>query len=331
MNTIRFSRFIDLCVLCKFPNANKTMTSFTNKLSWSISRAETFDYCKRKYYLSYYEYWDGWNAKASDRKKLIYFLKQKSFVINWVGKVVHNAIKYAIQQGVHVDKDFVAVSLRKRLQADFDKSMQFTLANAKPKDPWLYEHYRQWPVDFPRELELADAYLQSFFKGQYYEEIVAARMRGDLVYLDEDDIEKMLFQMGTIPVYAIPDLCFRREDGSYVLLDWKTGKKKGEELSPQLKLYGVRLDTVDGIRLTDTKVEAASVFLASGETVGRALTMEDLEYMQDFAVQSFEHMKTNLIDVKNNVPLPEGEFPMTESIAKCAYCVFQEICMDERG
>ena len=305
------------------------MASFTNKLSWSISRAETFDYCKRKYFLSYYEYWDGWSAKATPRKKLIYFLKQKQFVINWVGKVVHNAIKYAIQQGTAVDQAFVASSLRKRLQADFDKSLLYTLENAKPKDLWLYEHYRQLPIDFARELELADGYLRAFFTSAYNEEILAARLRGDILYLDEDDIEKMLFQMGSIPVYAIPDLCYRRPDGSYMLLDWKTGKRKGDELSMQLKLYGARMEQVDGIKLGDVNIEAASFFLSSNEAVGRFLQTEDLEFIKQHAVQTFQLMKDQLRDVSTNTPHDESVFPMTESLAKCGYCAFAEICHEQ--
>jgi hypothetical protein len=36
------------------------------ELSWSPSRAKTFESCRRQYFYQYYGSWRGWEAKASE-------------------------------------------------------------------------------------------------------------------------------------------------------------------------------------------------------------------------------------------------------------------------
>ena len=42
---------------------------FKNDFSWSFSRDNAFNTCKRKYYYSYYGSWGGWNKDADELSK----------------------------------------------------------------------------------------------------------------------------------------------------------------------------------------------------------------------------------------------------------------------
>jgi hypothetical protein len=81
---------------------------FKNDFSWSASRADTFDYCLRKYYFSYYESWEGWERNAPERKKKAYFLKKRKTVDTWIGDVLHRAIRYSIENKGSLDTKFVS-------------------------------------------------------------------------------------------------------------------------------------------------------------------------------------------------------------------------------
>ena len=302
------------------------MASFSNTLNWSISRDDTFSYCKRKYYLSYYESWGGWNSWAAPRKQLAYFLKNRQFVVTWVGDVVHKAIKYAIQNCEQNNQEYVIESLKKRLQKDFDNSKLFTRETAKPKDLWLFEHYKSTDPDVEFNVEKAELCLRNFFGSDAFQEIKIAKESNSILYLDEGDIKKMLFQMDGLPIYAIPDLCYKKQDGSYTIIDWKTGKSKEEELTMQLKLYALRLQYVDKIDLAKNEVNAYVFYLPENEMKGRNVLQEDIESIGEYARSSFSRMREMLTDIENNVPMEESCFPKTEHVNKCTSCVFHEMC-----
>ena len=52
---------------------------FKNDFSWSFSRDNAFNTCKRKYYYSYYGSWGGWNKDADElSKKFSFSITQNS-------------------------------------------------------------------------------------------------------------------------------------------------------------------------------------------------------------------------------------------------------------
>ena len=302
------------------------MAVITNNLSWSISRSELFNFCKRKYYFTYYESWGGWFSNADPRKQLAYFLKNRQQAAPWVGDVVHKAIKFTIQNFEKADEHYIKENLVKRLKYDYQTSLQYTKKTAKAKDLWLFEHYKGSSLDLEHYIEKAVLCVSNFFNSFLLDEIKCAAENKQVIYLDESDINKMLFQMGDIPTFAIPDLCFRREDGSVVIIDWKTGKSKEEELTPQLKLYASRLGIIDQISASEEVIEAYAYYLAEDELIGRQVTNEDIAEIEQTAADSFNGMKAMLKDVKNNVPDAEEKFEKSISEKKCEACVFKEIC-----
>ena len=314
-------------IVTTFEQQTPSMAALSNQLSWSISRLDLFGYCKRKYYFTYYESWEGWLYNAPERKRMAYFLKNRPQAVPWVGEVVHNAIKYTILNFEKATPSFIRDSLVKRLTADYKQSLAYTKSTAKPKDRWFLEHYRGETIDLEDCIEKGLTCIDHFFNSFLLDEIKWSAETANILYLDEADIEKMLFKMGEIPTYAIPDLCFRREDGSIVLIDWKTGKSKEEELTLQLKLYANRLVLLDGIDVAQDLVEGYAFYLAEDELKGRQVVGEDIIEINELAIRSFENMKTVLEDIPRNKPLPEEFFEKTTQENKCKSCAFREICL----
>src|SRR5207247_9245766 len=71
------------------------MAELTNDCSWSRSRDNACQECKRKYYYHYYGAWGGWDAAAAPEVRRLYVLKQLSSRQQWAGRVVHDAAERA--------------------------------------------------------------------------------------------------------------------------------------------------------------------------------------------------------------------------------------------
>lgn len=302
------------------------MAELVNTLTWSVSRAETLEYCPRKYFLSYYEAWGGWNSDAAPRKKLAYFLKKRETSETWIGTVVHRAIRFSIQNIHTIDKEFVFQKLRERFDFDYNLSLRKEFLK-KPKTFGLYEHYKGLHLDLQELSEKGVKLAEKFFSSSFFQDLERAVRNNKVVYLDSDNIREMQFQYGSQTVYAIPDVCFQKEDGEFVLIDWKTGKvREGEELTPQVKMYVLRLMIEKGVSLKDNAVTGFNYYLAEGSASGRKVTEEDIESVKNMITDSHKRMTELLINVKANIPKDETFFPKTTSVNKCKSCSFQEIC-----
>src|SRR5262249_35830694 len=68
----------------------------TNDFSWSKSRHEKFQDCRRAYYLHYYGSWGGWEDGAHPELRQLWVLKKLANRFHWAGSVVHAVIKDAL-------------------------------------------------------------------------------------------------------------------------------------------------------------------------------------------------------------------------------------------
>src|SRR5207244_1495250 len=71
------------------------MGDLANEFSWSRSRDNTFQECRRRYFYHYYGAWGGWDAGAPEDVRRLYILKQLASRQMWAGRVVHDAIEMA--------------------------------------------------------------------------------------------------------------------------------------------------------------------------------------------------------------------------------------------
>ncbi len=300
------------------------MATFKNEFSWSLSRNELFHYCPRKYFYNYYEYWDGWLWNATPLKKKIYQLKKMSALDMWLGDVVHRCIKFSI---LHKDKEapFLLESLQKRLAHDLALSLKNAQGPIQPKNLLLLEHYKGLPVDEHYWFEKGAALLNAYMQSTWYERLKTISAN-QFLYIDADDIKSMQFDVNGLRVYAIPDLCFYNSDGQLVLIDWKTGKERHTALSPQLKIYALRLQLVDGIKPSDKSIQAYTHYIQTGTDVGRLIEEADIDEAYAIIEAGKQQMLALLDNEAENIPKPMAYFEKTEDTSKCALCPFQEIC-----
>ena len=102
--------------------------NFKNEFSWSKSRDEVFNECKRKYYFNHYGFWGGWDPASPDKIRELYVLKNLSSRHIWIGQVVHDIIKYCLPQQ-RCDLHFVDKRSRSFFKRYF---LYFLLTSSKP-------------------------------------------------------------------------------------------------------------------------------------------------------------------------------------------------------
>src|SRR5260370_23210461 len=72
------------------------MAELVNEFSWSRSRDNTFQDCRRRYFYHYYGAWGGWDAPAGEEVRRLYILKQLASRQMWAGRVVHDAVEMVL-------------------------------------------------------------------------------------------------------------------------------------------------------------------------------------------------------------------------------------------
>src|SRR2546428_13921475 len=77
------------------------MAELTNEFSWSRSRDNAFQECKRKYFYRYYGAWGGWDAAAPQEVRRLYILKRVASRRQWAGRAGHDAIEIALHAVAH--------------------------------------------------------------------------------------------------------------------------------------------------------------------------------------------------------------------------------------
>ncbi len=135
----------------------------TNDFSWSRSRDNTFQECRRKYFYQYYGSWGGWEADAPADVRRLYVLKQLSSRQQWAGRVVHDAIEMALhvlREGRDVPVEPFVTDVIERMRAEWRSSKAGTYRD-RPKTTALFEH--EYLVDLkPEAYILAASACQEF-------------------------------------------------------------------------------------------------------------------------------------------------------------------------
>src|SRR3989304_4064769 len=70
------------------------MADLVNEFSWSRSRDNLFQECRRKYF---YHYYGAWGADSPEETRALYVLKQLSSRQQWAGKVVHEGVEWVLR------------------------------------------------------------------------------------------------------------------------------------------------------------------------------------------------------------------------------------------
>jgi len=294
---------------------------------WSSSRKSTFKECPRKYFYNYYLSHNGWEDDAPQEAKQAYRLKKLTGIHLLLGSAVHEVAEYAckiIAQSKRVPEEKeLTDKVRYILNQAWKESKQPELWSSKPGQ-YLMLH------EFYYGNGLSDAIIKkvkdkmsravpNLISSQTIKELTESRK---IIIAEDMDT----FDLFDTPIYAVPDLVFEKEDGNWVVVDWKTGKEHDSHPS-QINVYCLYLINKFGVKSGNIKGRVE--YLLTGRCVDVEITEETLRECKSDIEKSLGEMREYLEDPEINKPLSREEFPMAKHTRLCEWCNFYEICEDE--
>jgi len=298
------------------------MDDFKNEFSWSKSRDEVFQTCKREYYFQHYGFWDGWKEGSPAREA--YILKGLTTRQAWVGEVVHDFIKKVLifnKARMQLPLPQLLCELRQRLNEEF------CFSKAKgyrqyPKKTGLFEHEYDVPLtqdEWNETFKLAEDAITKFYNSDTLQRIQEISSK-NWVYPEEYSH----FDFEGTKVNVQLDFAIKESD-SGTIYDWKTGKETSNDVAMKIQLPCYALYASQKWKLPPDKiiVKIYNPRLEKEETF--AITEEAINGIKQYMRNSIAEMKASLQDPENNSARIE-DFPETESKGHCQYCKFKRLC-----
>lgn len=303
------------------------MPELKNEFSWSHSRENSFNDCKRRYYYNYYGNWGGWKADAPKDVRDAYVLKQLKSRFMWIGEVIHDAaaeMLRSLKRSSPIDQETLMGLVRSRMRSDWTNSRDRRYW-ITPKSCGLMEHEYDQEVSKERWQELmaqAETCVQNFYASPILERI---RKAGPMAWKSLEELKS--FQAQDIKVFVKLDFAFTDENQRLLIVDWKTGKSKDTANKWQLSIYG--LFVTREWRADPAMVRTMEYNLVRNEGEETALSPEAMAETEDHILESARAMKALLADPKNNTAVKDN-FPMTDDKNLCKNCNYQRLCYPER-
>ena len=280
--------------------------------SWSVSRHDSFNSCRRRYYYAYY---------AAQEDPEIQRLKRLSALPLWAGNVVHEAIEGFLKSSdslpsPEAQEAFVRAAVHGEMLANWRES------EAAPDGFRLFEHEYRLPVD-PEDKKIVVGTvmrsLRNFFRSELLREVLEL---GRERWLSVEDL--VSFQVAGVTVFLRMDLAYRQRDGRVVIVDWKTGRGEGRFNEVQMAgyaLYAAQQGWVGEPEELDTQL----AYLAVPRYVKRRVDRRKLDHARAFIQKSAGNMRALLFDPQGNLARLE-DFPMVERPQLCRRCNFRRLC-----
>lgn len=280
--------------------------------SWSVSRHDTFDSCRRKYYYSYY-------GALEDPE--IARLKKLSALPLWTGSVVHETIEAFLKERDALpseaeQKAIAEAAVHERMKGDWRDSEAASLRFR------LFEHEYEQDVsadDKKIAVSTVRRCLRAFFRSQTLKDAFAA---GRANWLSLEDL--IDFQIEDVPVFLRMDLAYRATNGQVVIVDWKTGRSEGRFNAVQLAgyaLYAAAQKWADA----PEQIETELAYLAVPRFVRRRVDADMLAAARRFVVKSAGKMRSLLADPERNLARID-DFARIDNPRRCRRCNFRRLC-----
>lgn len=295
--------------------------------AWSHSRMGLYRECAWKYYLNYFEAWEGWLMSAPQEKRRAYMLKNMTNMPMFVGSIVHDVIENVITTGkstgewktLEATQKDVIQALRKGWKQSIEKRWQ----GSPKKNVNLAEHFYQEEID-PNRLQgfkhKAISSIKAFYTMPLFQ-VMKELPRDD--WLTIEDFQK--FQLSTEEQIAVKIDCGFRYKGKVYLLDWKTGQVS-DSVIDQLCIYSMYA-LKQGWAEKPEDIVIIPVYLAAYASEGdRAtphlnVTMQHIK-RQAGIVRNEYPILTKAFDNKNN----PSYFNKTDNERACKRCHFRDMC-----
>ena len=300
---------------------------FKNDFSWSFSRHNTFNTCKRKYYYSYYGSWGGWNKNADDLSQKLYMLNKMTSLPMLAGSIVHDEVERTLKilrYGRNADQEKSRNNVVKNFKQSWAQSKNEEWRDSPKWKTNLFEHYYGKKPSDQELLDIRDLMVNSidgFFASDSYRFI---QTMSDTQWLAIEDLDS--FEIHGAKLWVKLDFAIRHGERVYIY-DWKTGKvvKENEVQLAVYAIYAQQKWDVD-LRL----IRLFDVYLNQQLPVKVKPTDKLISSASDFIQSSVGDMKELLADRENN-KADINHFPVASEDREsypCSYCSFQTVCFD---
>lgn len=288
---------------------------FSPILGWSVSRFDTFSFCKRKYYYTYYGKFDREFPIAK-----ITQLKNLTTEALSVGSLAHDVIE-AILKRLQKSTDVIDETRMKGfVKAQVQKYMLdkvFSEVYYKEKEE----------IDEGYIIECVFNAVMIFVKSERFEWIRQLPDSSKQQWIIEPDgygETRIKTDRGDLKAYCKVD--FMLPDGKDIyILDWKTGK--ADEFKHRKQLIGYSLFASFHFENKFDRIIPILAYLKDGYSeVVPEISERDIENFKDDMIAETRAMQNMNLDIENNTPVAKNEFTLTESEGKCKYCEFRELC-----
>ncbi len=302
------------------------MPDLQNEFSWSKSRHEKFEGCRRAYYYAYYGSWGGWEAKPGSPVRELYVLKKLSSRWQWAGSTVHEALKQMLARaratGEFRPLDDLLRRTHERARAQWASSREKSYWREASRIAGLVEHEYAEPIpgeEWKRVWEeVVEGSLRGFYGSETFDRV---RRIPPERWLSVDELDSWIFE--GVKVWVAIDFAYRDDAGKVHVLDWKTGRGRDVDRT-QVGVYALYAQGKWGLAPDD--VVAGLVYLAdAGEHVPVAVDPAALEACQGEMRRSIAAMRATLDDPARNVASLE-RFPQLGDRDPCRRCPFRRPC-----
>ena len=301
------------------------VADLVNDFSWSRSRDNVFQECRRRYYLHYYGSWGGWNAEGDPRTRLLYVLKQLATRQMWAGRLVHESVERALlslRDGYSLSEASLIESTVRQMREEW-KGSRDGVYREHPKRTGLFEHEYAAPIRDSEWQAMRDNVircLRNFYRLPLFADIKATPTERWVLI---EDIGSFEFE-GT-RVFAAPDFGYWNAADRLQLVDWKTGGA-GADASLQLGGYALYARATMGVDLD--RVDLLEVNLREGKVTTHPWGSLDLDRVRDHIRLSVRSMRAYLKDPLRNLA-EEADFEKAEDQRICRWCNFRGVCRPE--
>ena len=301
------------------------VADLANEFSWSRTRDNIFQECRRRYYLHYYGAWGGWDPGVDPAIRALYVLKQLGTRHMWAGRVVHEAVERALQalrDGHALSEASLIDDTVRQMRQEWKGSRDGVYREA-PKRPGLFEHEYGVPVK-PGEWQALREHVVRCLRNFHRLPLLADIKR--------TPVERwiLLEDIGSFPwegtrIVTAPDFGYWSRDDRLQLVDWKTG---GGGAGASLQLGGYALYSLEVLGVDLSRVDLLEVNLREGKVTAHPWDAQRLDRVRDFIRLSVRSMKAYLEDPEKNVAR-EADFEKTEHVRICRWCNFRAVCRPE--
>jgi len=317
------------------------MSDFKNELSFSASAAKMLNRCALLYWRQKYGSWGGWWSRGqpptSDEARDMYEAKHSDNLPSLAGGIVHNVAKrYLVMamEGKQWERETLRNAMLQSAAVEVDRAMK-----QATRKPW-----RGNPKKVTRlvEVECGEKLDEEWLRERIRTRILAltslddAWSNGKNVFLSLVSRPKLLYTVEDllrddvhgITAYMMIDASIRSASGGVIIIDWKTGARRDEDLR-QIAQYAAWAQSQGW-----ESIRVLLVYLGDGKTDVVEPPDIDIPAMVAEAhadVKNYlDNVRPRLVngDLSLNRPI-EGAFPATTDPDDCNLCTYRHICERE--